>query len=578
MAFPRNCQRQALALGICLCALGVTSRASAQQADSVAPSDSDAAAAPPDVVAPTPATATIAPPSNAAEGPVEAPDATPEAHTLSGAAPDPSAPLATAPEIDATGNAKVDTTGLEQANDEQQDRVRYQLERIELRGNARTRVNVILRYLPFRPGKQLDVDDPEFTLARYRLLGTGFFRDVQFSLRKGSKRGKVVLIVDLEERNTVVVNGIWFGLSADSNSQGKQQPLSAYGGVDVAETNVGGSGYSLGGAIGIARGQYAWRLRFSDPGFLGSPWMITGSLLHNHALDFFGSGTVRFAPTESATPQPTSHAVLPYSRFGGSIGIGRDISVSSQLWFHYRLERIRADVPAFAQEDGRGKIEPIQFDILNGSSVFSAVRANFQSDTRDHPFLPTQGWLISTWGELGLAPFGSDYDYQRFDISASSWWKVKGTEHVFRLQGFAGAMSGRNVPFFEQYYVGDFSDFLPARMLGLNMDSRTPWNFFGTSIGTVRYGHYAAEVAGEYRVPVYRGHRSVFGIDFFLRAGLWGIANHRDLIDPAPRYKGLQNLPIDFTANVGFRMDTSAGGLVFSFSNVLGFLPVRGGG
>jgi outer membrane protein assembly factor BamA len=240
------------------------------------------------------------------------------------------------------------------------------------------------------------------------------------------------------------------------------------------------------------------------------------------------------------------------------------------------LETIHANVPAYADQNGRGKLEPIEFDVLQGRSVFSAIRANFLFDTRDHPFLPTRGWYVSTSGELGLTPLGSDYDYQRFDVSASKWWKVSGTNHIFRFQGFAGAMSG-SAPFFEQYYVGDFCDFLPPRMLGLNVDSRPTRDFLGTAIHSVRYGHYAAELATEYRVPIYRGHRSVFGIDFFLRAGVFSVINRRDLFDPAPAYKGLQRFPVDVTGNVGFRMDTSAGGLVFSFANALGFIPMRSG-
>src|SRR4051812_45707545 len=72
--------------------------------------------------------------------------------------------------------------------------VRYTLEGIQVRGNTRTRDRVVLRYVPFKPGDVFDVDDPEVELSRYRLLGTGFFRDVQFSLRKGSARGFVVLV------------------------------------------------------------------------------------------------------------------------------------------------------------------------------------------------------------------------------------------------------------------------------------------------------------------------------------------------------------------------------------------------
>lgn len=456
--------------------------------------------------------------------------------------------------------------------------VRYQLERIEVRGNARTRPGVILRYLPFHVGKELDPADVEFTLARYRLLGTGFFREVDFSLRKGSKRGSVVLVVDVVERNTVVVNGIWMGLSKDADRNGNDRQLSAYGGFDIAETNLAGTGISLGGAVGFggagknAPGQYAVHVRALHPGFLSTPWMVSLSLLRNHATDFFHTDGLPWGPNNVGS----EYALLPYQRFGGSVGVGRDLSVSTQLWLHYRLETISADVPAYASHLRGGREESIEFDILKGRSVFSTVRANFQFDTRDHPFLPTRGWYVSTWGELGLLPLGSNYDFQRFDVSASYYWHKRDSLHVWRLQLFAGAMTG-NVPFFEQYYVGDFSDFRPSRMLSLNVDARRSPNLLGTAIDEVRYGQYAALVAGEYRLPAYRGHRSIYGIDFFLRAGLFAVAHRRDLTDPAADKHGLRRIPFDFTANAGFRMDTSVGGIIFSVSNVLGFLPGAGG-
>ena len=79
-------------------------------------------------------------------------------------------------------------------------------------------------------------------------------------------------------------------------------------------------------------------------------------------------------------------------------------------------------------------------------------------------------------------------------------------------------------------------------------------------------------------MPLYRGQRAVYGIDFFGSAGVYGVAHRRDLSDPPRGYSRLQLIPIDLTANVGFRMDTSAGGFAFAFSNVLGFVPVRSEG
>jgi outer membrane protein assembly factor BamA len=452
------------------------------------------------------------------------------------------------------------------------ERVRYTLEGIELRGNLRTRARVVLRYLPFEPGDLLDVDDPAVELARYRLLGTGFFRDVQFSLRKGSERGRVVLVVEVVERNTIVINDIWMGLGADADTGGNPAPLTAYAGLDVAETNLAGSGITLGGAVGLARDQLALRVNFLDRAFLGSSWMTNGSLLFNRGKDFFGNADVRWDNPFEDAELPDS-AVVRYTRFGGSLGVGRNLSISTQLWAHYRLEVVDAQLPRAASHVRGGEREPIQFDMLAGRSVLSTVRGVVQHDTRDSPFLPNRGWSVTVAGELSLAPAGSDWDYQRLELDVARWLPLPWSKHVLKLQLFAGAISGET-PFFEQFYVNDFSDFRPGRVLGLNFDRRPPPDLLNTSIVEVRRGHYAGKLGFEYRIPLYRGRRSVYGIDLFASAGLYALAGHRDLKDPARGYSGAARIPLDLTANLGFRMDTSAGGFVFAFANSLGFIPV----
>jgi outer membrane protein insertion porin family len=453
--------------------------------------------------------------------------------------------------------------------------VRYTLEGVEVRGNTRTRAHVVLRYVPFKQGDVFDVDDPEVELSRYRLLGTGFFRDVQFSLRKGSSRGLVVLVIDVVERNTIVINDVRMGISADADNQGNSRPLTAYAGIDVAETNLLGTGITLGSAMAVAQNQLALRVRFLDPAFLGSSWMTSGTLLYNDARDFFGTaGINKDDPTGDSSSQS---AVVSYQRFGGSVGIGRDLSIATQFWLNYRLESISADYPLEASERRGFATEPIDFAIVRGRSVLSTLRGTLDYDTRDQPFLPTRGWHASITAEVGLLPAASDYEYQRLEVQASHWWHLPWHDHVLRLELFAGAISG-NAPFFEQYYIGDFSDFLPSRVLGVNFDRRPAPNFLGTDIVEVRYGDYAFKLAGEYRIPLFRGHRSIYGIDLFASAGMYGVAGARDITSPPVGYKGLAQIPVDLTGNLGFRMDTSAGGFVFAFSNLLGFVPVRGKG
>jgi outer membrane protein assembly factor BamA len=182
-------------------------------------------------------------------------------------------------------------------------------------------------------------------------------------------------------------------------------------------------------------------------------------------------------------------------------------------------------------------------------------------DTRDEPFLPTRGWYASVTGETALAPIGGDYAYTKLQIHASRWWTLP-WNHVARLEFNYGAITG-GAPFFEKFYVGDYTDLLPDRVLDLTFDRRRPPN-------------YAAKIQGEYRIPIYRGHRSVYGIDFFGAAGIYSVAAYRDITDPPRGYTGFRKVPIDLTFNLGFRIDTHAGGFVFGFSNLVGLFPVRG--
>ena len=65
--------------------------------------------------------------------------------------------------------------------------------------------------------------------------------------------GLVVLVIEVVERNTVVLQSLTMGLSADADTKGDARPLTAYGGADVAETNLAGLGITLGGALAIAQ-------------------------------------------------------------------------------------------------------------------------------------------------------------------------------------------------------------------------------------------------------------------------------------------------------------------------------------
>lgn len=453
--------------------------------------------------------------------------------------------------------------------------LRYDLEGIEVRGNTTTLARVILRFVPFHPGSTLDVDDKELQLTRLRLLGTGFFRDVQLSLRRGTKRGSVVLVVDVVERNTIVVNDLWLGLSADAEPNGRARPLTAYGGIDVSETNLAGTGVSLGGAIALADRQLALRTRFGDPRFLNSSWSVEAQLLFNNAKDFFGNRDVLVDdPTQTVSQD---YAVVSYQRFGGLLGVGHDLgSVASRIFLDYRLEKIDATLPLAASHKRGLDVEPIDFYLDPGSSLLSTVSATFVHDTRDEPLLPTRGWHLLALAEASLTPLGSDYAYGKLVLRGSRWIPLP-WDHVLRIEGILGSVFGQ-APLFEKFYVGDYTDLRPHRALDLAFDRRAAPNFLDTAIAEVRYGDYAGRLNAEYRVPLYRGSKTIYGVDVFGSAGFYAVANGRDVTQPARGYSGMARFPVDFTFNVGLRADTAAGGVAIGIANLIGFIPIRSEG
>lgn len=451
---------------------------------------------------------------------------------------------------------------------------RYVVERVEIRGNRSTHADVILRHVPYRGGDLIEPTDPELELLRYRLLSTGFFGRVEVHLERGGQRGGVVMVVDVTERNTFVVENLWVGIAADEGDDGGVEPVSPFLGLRLAERNLFGTGITLGGGVAIADDQISLQADFADSTFLGSDWAGFASLLVVDGRDFFGARDVAYEAPLSVDRRLENYAVVPFRRIGGRVGTGRDLSLSTSFSAGWRLEQVEATPPLIASEDRGGRRQPIQFDVRSGQSVLSTLEGALVYDTRDAPFLVTDGSLLEARLSLGAAPLGSHYGYARMEGLAQRWFRLP-FGHVLRVEGFVGAIAG-DAPFFEQYYVGDLTDLLPDRLIGLAPDRRKAPNLFGTAIGLVRYGTFAAKADVEYRIPIYKGHDSILGVDLFAATGLYAIATREDLEEPAPEFKGLSAVPVDLTYNVGLRVDTAVGGATIAFSNLLGLLPARG--
>lgn len=480
------------------------------------------------------------------------------------------------PSAHAQDEATEDEDAEEQPRDE---RIRYVVERVVIRGNRTTRDRVIRRYVPIRAGDVLDVEDPAVELIRYRLLGTGWFRDVRLALARGSRRGRVILRVEVEERNTLVVQGVSVGLSSDvSATADENADLSAYGAVDVGETNLLGLGVSLSAAAAISERQQGYRLRYSDRAFAGSQASLNATLLFNDARDYFGDRDVRATSCAGEEVEGAS-AVVAYTRAGGVFGTGLDLGVSTRLELGYRLELLDASLPCAASrtrgpDDTDAEVVPIDFGILRGRSVLSGLTLDLSFDRRDVPALPSRGIFVRFTADAFSNLLGSDYDFARLQVAASGWLRLP-WGHVLEVRGFLGAVLGR-APFFFRFFVGDQSDLIPNRILDLTFDRRPAPDFLGTAVAEMRYEDLAGSVGLEYRMRLHRSGNpgaAIYGVDAYLGVGLYALGSRSDIRLAPAGYVGLSRIPLDLTFDLGLKADTSLGVFRFGLSNLIGFFP-----
>ncbi|HJL16541.1 MAG TPA: BamA/TamA family outer membrane protein [Sandaracinaceae bacterium LLY-WYZ-13_1] len=460
--------------------------------------------------------------------------------------------------------------------------IRYTLERIEIRGNDRTDDGAIRPYLPLRAGEVLDVDDPRLEAVRWRLLGTGWFDEVRLRLERGEERGHVVLVVEVSERNTFLVQSVALGFSEglfDSDDADVQ--LEPYFGLSVAELNLFGTGVSLEATGLVSLPQQGVRLRAGQASVGGGDFGLTGALFFNNGREFFGNDDVVIALDECPMRGPdelrceeSRNAVVVYRRYGASLGTGVDLATTLRFTLDWQFELVEVvDRPDAASHLRGTEIVPIDFGIQDGWSRVSALRLGLAHDERDNPGLPTSGRHVFLNADVSTTLIGSSYDFVRVQAGWREWFRLPEARHTLRLGLFVGAAVGET-PFFYRFYVADLSDLIPSRVLELNLDRRAPPNLLDTSVREMRAQELAGRVDVEYSLWLYEGEDELRGVIVYGLVGLYTLLDREDLQVAIPGYEGFARAPIDLTFDVGVRLDTVVGVFELGFSTLLGFVSL----
>ncbi len=565
-----------------------------------APDAAQAPPAPPEPSPPPPAARTSAsvPPPTAGTAPAEpapAPAASPAAEAT---APAPAAAATLAPAAPApavaepaagTSAAALPAAAAAASSKAASNRIVYVLERIVVEGNT-TRASVIRRFVPLHPGDPLDVDDPAIEQIRFRLMGTGWFDEVHLRLQRGSRHGHVVLVVQVVERNTLVISRVVAGLSrVVKRSTSSKDTLQPYAGLGLTESNLLGLGIGVGASAVVSNSQFGFDLRYHDSMLFGSSFDLSGRAFYNHAREYFGRHplvTIDCPVPDPVNPQPcdpdvlAKRAVVIYNRGGFGFGTGHDITSALRYEVDWLGELVDVSAKPQAARSLYGAQNqehvPIDFHIDDGVSRVSSLHLGLILDRRDDPALPSQGQLLRLDARIGSGLIGSTYDFARLEASFRHYQPLP-WHHVISLGAYLGTVFGR-APFFYLFYAADLSDLLPSRALELNLDNRRTHNLLDTSIREFDKEDLASRLDFEYDLPLHRGSGDIRAVHAYAGAGVFLLADRSSLRLGIPGYSGLSRIPVDLTFDLGVQADTVIGVFKVGFSSLIGFLPDLGPG
>jgi outer membrane protein assembly factor BamA len=412
---------------------------------------------------------------------------------------------------------------------------RHYVERIEVQGNERTRADVIRNHLLFREG--MIVEEEQIVLSRLRLMSLGTFYEVKIRLRRGSRPGRVVVVVQVVERNTVVVEELFIGGSA-------RTPF--WGGFGVSDHNFLGLGHWLHGAWALSGDQQAYRLDYFAPSIPGTPLLAGGGLLYTKGLEVF-----QIPPTRGGTSPATDVSPrVDYERFGGYLSVGYKFGGFNRFLVDYRIEGLRA----FA---GAGLTDP---QIARGRSRLFSLTWTFERDTRDRPFVATRGHRFRLGVELGSELLGGSYNFTKYTLSLDQQLPAIRDSHSFKLDLRLGLIQGET-PFFNQFFFGDtsffsFRDRALPRALGLNFSKESIYDPVLMSAGL------------EYAVPLALGGRPLHRAYFFFATNATYTATLDETLGRVERPVGNA---WTFSFDLGLKLDTSIGVFTFSVAYLLDF-------
>ncbi len=303
------------------------------------------------------------------------------------------------------------------------------IEKIEIKGNTKTKDRVIRRELAVAPGEVFDM--VKVKLSKQRLEGTQFFDRVDTQAEPTDVPDRKNLVVGVNERNT---GNIALGAGFSSVD-------SILGFVELTQGNFdlfnppwfmgGGQKFRLRAQVGARRQDY--ELSFIEPWFLGRKLAFSTDLYHRE---------LRYLSRHDLYDERRTGA-----RFGLTRALGSDFLIGG---VSYTIEKIGIfNVPTNA---------PPAIQEEEGDRLVSKVGASLAFDTRNSVQLPDRGQRTELRGEVAGSYLGGDTDFYKLELTSHWFFKGFFEGHVFEVAGGIGVVDSYadsdRVPLFDRWFLG----------------------------------------------------------------------------------------------------------------------------
>jgi outer membrane protein insertion porin family len=294
---------------------------------------------------------------------------------------------------------------------------RTYVERIDIIGNTRTLDHVIRRELRLFEGDAYNRALVE--RARRRLTALDYFDKVDFREEEGSAPDKIVLIVEVAEKNT---GELTFSL-------GYSTVEAVVGSVGVSERNLFGRGWQARLNTSLSFKKQQVDFSFTEPYFMGMPISA--------GIDLFANN-VNNQDVSSYTSK----------QIGGALRTGFRLDEYSSVSLKYLLAHrevkginVATASPAVISQEG--------------SDLKSAIGATYTYDDLDNPLKPTSGLRAQL--ETEIAGLGGDDRYA--SIEGRVWWffPILEDKLTLKLEANAGhieGFGGKDVPLQDRFFKG----------------------------------------------------------------------------------------------------------------------------